>query len=51
MSYVEPGMDMPTSGKEIHSTEAPPDGQEKNARAVTRTPSIIVGIVATMTPS
>ena len=29
-------MDMPTSGKEIQSTEAPPDGQEKNTRAVTR---------------
>jgi HlyD family secretion protein len=39
-------MDMPTSGKEIQSTEAPPDGQEKNPRAVTRTPSIVVGIVA-----
>lgn len=39
-------MDMPTSGKEIQSAEAPTDGQEKNARAVTRTPSIIVGIVA-----
>src|SRR6202048_2953802 len=39
-------MDMPTSGKEIQSTEAPTDGQEKNARAVTRTPSIVVGIVA-----
>jgi HlyD family secretion protein len=39
-------MDMPTSGKEIQSTEAPPDGQEKNTRAVTRTPSIVVGIVA-----
>jgi HlyD family secretion protein len=39
-------MDMPTSGKEIQSTEAPTDGREKNARAVTRTPSIVVGIVA-----
>jgi HlyD family secretion protein len=46
-------MDMPTSGKEIQSIEAPPDGQEKppggqekTTRAVTRTPSIIVGIVA-----
>jgi HlyD family secretion protein len=39
-------MDMPTSGKEIQSTEAPTDGQEKNTRAVTRAPSIIVGIVA-----
>src|SRR6202790_4556556 len=39
-------MDMPTSGKEIQSTEAPTDGQQKNARAATRAPSIIVGIVA-----
>jgi HlyD family secretion protein len=39
-------MDMPTSGKEIQSTEAPTDGQEKNTRTVTRTPSIVVGIVA-----
>jgi HlyD family secretion protein len=39
-------MEMPTSGKEIQSTEAPTDGQEKNTRAVTRTPSIVVGIVA-----
>src|SRR5260370_2175422 len=39
-------MDMPTSGKEIQSTEAPTDGQEKNTRAVTRTPSIVVGFVA-----
>src|SRR6478735_8397043 len=39
-------MDMPTSGKEIRSAEAPTDGQGKNRRAVTRTPSIIVGIVA-----
>src|SRR6478736_5283546 len=39
-------MDMPTSGKETQSAEAPTDGQGKNRRAVTRTPSIIVGIVA-----
>src|SRR6202049_1338665 len=39
-------MDMPTSGKEIQSTEAPTEGREKNARAVTRMPSISVGIVA-----
>src|SRR5258705_13238594 len=39
-------MDMPTSGKEIQSTEAPPDGQEKNTRTATRAPSIIVGTVA-----
>src|ERR1700720_3973157 len=39
-------MDMPTSGKEIQSTEAPTDGQEKHPRAVARTPSIVVGIVA-----
>src|SRR6202050_5005325 len=40
-------MDMPTSGKEPQSTSnAPSDGQEKSARTATRTPSIIVGIVA-----
>src|SRR6478736_4115967 len=39
-------MDMPTSGKETQSAEAPTDGQGKNRRAVTRTPSIIVGVVA-----
>jgi HlyD family secretion protein len=39
-------MDMPTSGKEIQSTEAPTDGQEKNTRTATRAPSIVVGIVA-----
>src|SRR6202023_2957660 len=39
-------MDMPTSGKEIQSTEAPTDGQQKNARAATPAPSIIVGVVA-----
>ena len=37
---------MPTSGKEIQSTEAPTDGQEKNTRTATRAPSIVVGIVA-----
>src|SRR5258705_11589885 len=41
-------MDMPTSGKEIQSTEAPPDGQEKNTRTATRTPSIIVGTIAVL---
>src|SRR6186997_1125616 len=46
MSYVEPGMDMPTPGKEIQNIETPHDGQEKKTRSVTRTPSIIVGIVA-----
>src|SRR5258708_1042773 len=39
-------MDIPTSAKEIQSTEAPPDGQEKNTRTATRAPSIIVGTVA-----
>src|SRR5260370_8833922 len=39
-------MDMPTSGKEIQSTEAPTDGREKNTRTATRAPSIVVGIVA-----
>src|SRR5882672_1549384 len=38
---------MPTSGNEIQGTsDAPSDGQEKNARTPTRTPSIIVGVVA-----
>src|SRR5258708_9514778 len=38
---------MPTSGNEIQGTsDAPSDGQEKNARTPARTPSIIVGIVA-----
>src|SRR5712671_4450150 len=38
---------MPTSGNEIQGTSgAPSDRQEKNARAATRAPSIIVGIVA-----
>src|SRR5580693_1355451 len=40
-------MDMPTSGQEVQGTpDAPGDGQEKNTRSATRTPSIIVGIVA-----
>jgi HlyD family secretion protein len=40
-------MDVPTSGKEVQGTsDAPSDGQEKNARSATRAPSIIVGIVA-----
>jgi HlyD family secretion protein len=40
-------MDMPTSGNEIQSTpDASTDGPEKNTRTATRTPSIIVGIVA-----
>src|SRR6266436_9271220 len=40
-------MDMPTSGEDVQSTsDAPSDGQEKNARTATRAPSIIVGIVA-----
>jgi HlyD family secretion protein len=38
-------MDMPTSGKEIQSTEAPTDEKEKT-RTATRAPSIVVGIVA-----
>src|SRR5260370_40900509 len=45
MSSVESGMDMPTSGTEVQGTpDAPSDGQEKNTP--TRTPSIIVGVVA-----
>ena len=40
-------MDLPTSGNETQSTtEAPKDGKERNTRAVTRVPSIIVGTVA-----
>src|ERR1700722_11322227 len=40
-------MDMPTSGKEVQGTsDTPSDGQETNTRTATRTPSIIVGIVA-----
>ena len=40
-------MDVPTSGNGIQSTsEAAIAGREKNAHAVTRTPSIIVGIIA-----
>jgi HlyD family secretion protein len=39
-------MDMPTSGKEIQSTEAPTDEKEKKTRTATRAPSIIVGTVA-----
>ena len=40
-------MDVPTSGKEIQSvSEAPSAGQETQKRPVTRTPSLIVGIVA-----
>src|SRR5260370_5936926 len=40
-------MDMPTSGNEIQGTpDAPSEGREENARTATRTPSIIVGIVA-----
>src|ERR1700738_5113871 len=40
-------MDIPTSGEEVQSTsDAPSDRQDKNTRPATRTPSIIVGIVA-----
>src|SRR6202045_4510082 len=40
-------MDTPTSDEEVQSTsDAPGDGQTKDAHAATRTPSIIVGIVA-----
>src|SRR3974390_3677142 len=40
-------MDLPTSGNETQSTtEAPKDGKERNTRAATRVPSIIVGTVA-----
>ena len=40
-------MDLPTSGNETQSTtEAPNDGKERDTRAATRVPSIIVGTVA-----
>src|SRR6201991_2222471 len=40
-------MDSPTSDEEIQTTSgAPSDGQQNNARAATRVPSIIVGVVA-----
>src|SRR6202140_4132188 len=40
-------MDMPTSGEDVQSTsDAPSNGQEKNTRTATRTPSIIVGTIA-----
>ena len=40
-------MELPTSGNETQSTtEAPNDGKERNTRAATRVPSIIVGTVA-----
>jgi HlyD family secretion protein len=41
------GMDMPRSEEGVQSTPDPPrDDPEKSARSATRTPSIIVGIVA-----
>jgi HlyD family secretion protein len=47
MSKVESGMDVPTSGKEAQAaSDAPSDGQEKNAPSATRVPSIIAGIIA-----
>jgi HlyD family secretion protein len=47
MNQVESGMDMPTSGEEAQRTpDASSGGQEKNTRTATRTPSVIVGIVA-----
>src|ERR1700722_9185833 len=47
MNQMESGMDMPTSGEEVQDTsDAPRDKQDKNTRAATRAPSIIVGIVA-----
>ena len=40
-------MDIPTSDEDVRSTsDAPSDGKQKNTRTATRTPSIIVGIVA-----
>jgi HlyD family secretion protein len=47
MSQSKLGMSMPTSDKDTQSaSEAPNDKRDKNTRAATRTPSIIVGIVA-----
>jgi HlyD family secretion protein len=47
MNQVETGMDTPTSGEDVQITsDATRDGQDKNTRAATRAPSIIVGIVA-----
>jgi len=48
MSQVEPGMDVPTSGNEVQNPpDAPPSGgHEKHTTTTTRTPSIIVGMVA-----
>src|SRR6202051_1987929 len=44
---MESGMDIPTSDEGVQGrSDAPSDGQEKNARTATRAPSIIVGIVA-----
>jgi hypothetical protein len=46
-SQVESGMDVPASDKEIQSmSDALSRGQEKSTSSATRTPSIIVGIVA-----
>src|SRR5277367_4550961 len=47
MSQVERGIDVPISGKEIQGmSDAANAGPEKNTPNPTRTPSIIVGIVA-----
>src|ERR1700678_2593997 len=47
MSQVEPGMDMPTSDKEVQVTsDAPADGAQKSTPPATRGPSIIVGVIA-----
>jgi HlyD family secretion protein len=47
MSEVESGMDAPASGEEIQEkSDAPGGGQGKSAPTATRTPSIIVGVVA-----
>src|SRR6202166_1855848 len=44
---MESGMDIPTSDEGVQGrSDAPSDGQEKNARTARRAPSIIVGIVA-----
>ena len=47
MNQVETGMDTSTSGEDVQiASDAPRDSQDKNTRAATRAPSIIVGVVA-----
>jgi HlyD family secretion protein len=47
MSQVERGMEMPAANEETQKTsDAPREGQETSPRAATRTPAIIVGVIA-----